>query len=500
MSWKGWFLLGLVAFCAIFGLNYGLFHWWGAAPSGFVSWGVDSVNGMRIGSDQFTQSGMFTFPYGGVDYHGRIVCGNLFYDGDKDLGFAITPWVENVSGTLVQHNTSVALRELDYHASILVYLLQAPTDMLPGLTAVQNGILGTQYSYREYDILHNHVAAGDVDAYLRANYLSVPSNYLTTLSQYLNLDIGVFINLDTSLLGITSFSNTTSDQYFNLTSVWAGVLSANAKTDYEGGLISAPGTNITGSGFSQTPDDRSPTTATGYSAQSVGTAGEITDWINAHDPTGYGHHFDVSSADSVMYTAGAAELGMAAGDPVTLTEGDWNSNATINQTQSVNTTLGDPFRGYVKGYIPITLRPETTITQTTYTYNQFSLLHGFWSGLTGTALLGQTVAKPTAVTVKNPYVIQSLDFRILCAANYTVYPLTAGNQTDVKVPSVNGTNSVFNTALTGVVSDVTGNTALDINDVLDWLGGIGGWIIAIVVIFVIALLVWRYARPRKGHR
>lgn len=458
-----------------------------ATSTGFMSVGPDSINGIPVGSSQFTQSGQFSFSSGGINWNGRVVVGNTYYDGQSDLGF------------LTNGNTSTALRELNYHTSVLVYTLQPYTDMLPGITAVQNGIIGTQYKYREYGIFNEHQSANDATAYLRANYLSIPSNYLTLLSGYLNLNIGVRIQLDPSLLVITSYQ--TSEQYFNMSGVWAGVLSANAGADHQGGLISAPGTVILDANFTQKPSDAVPGSASGYSASSVAGSSAVGTWLDAHDPSGVGNHFQVTSVDSTMYKAGAVELGMGAGDPVALTEGDWNANATINQALSYTDMLGDEHRNYVIGYIPVTLRPETTITQTTYTYNSFDLGYYFWGGLSGTAYLGKTVTVPTSVSTKNPFDINLVNFKVLVGANYTITDLNdTSTIPDIKPPIVNGTDDVFNTMLTSQVHDVATETTLGFGDILDMLGGIGIWVIVILLIAVAAVLVWRFAKPGKKRK
>jgi hypothetical protein len=209
----------------------------------------------------------------------------------------------------------------------------------------------------------------------------------------------------------------------------------------------------------------------------------------------------MTSPTDTLYQAGASMLGMGAGDPLTLTEGVYNSNQSLaDPGVDYQALLGDGFRQNVVAYIPITLRPQTTITETTYTYNKFNLLSYQCGGGTGTAAKRQTATKPTAVDVRNPYAIQKFNFAVLVGANYTVTPLQCGDECpDIVPPDPDGTNNSFSNKVTSKVGDVSATTAMD--EFLKWFGANWIWIVIVaVLVVVVGLYIFMKIRGGKKSR
>jgi hypothetical protein len=485
-------------------LTYGLVsgNWllsMGALPSGFISSTFSSVNGYELGTPQFTGAGIFAIPANGMTFHGRLQYGSVFYDGATDLG-----WIQD-------GNTSIAVQQLDFHQSLLGYTYQTFLDQVPGVN-LQAETLGLQYKFQYFDCLGTHLPDRDMTYYVSANTLSLPGNWFTCVNQRLDMTVQLNIQLDPSLLGFTSFN--TTDQYFNFTGAWAGILNAKSGAAFKSGFVSEPGTTILDANdpvLVNPPTDAAGLSGGGSTAipsTPAGTgvsAGAFDAWITAHDPAGGATGFGVlTSGATTMYQAGASDLGMGDGDPITLTEGNYNANASLdtNPTHYQN-FFSDDNRGNVMGYIPMSIRPQTTITSTTYEWNEIRINQDYWGGVnpTGSQVADRSLARPTAIAVRNRWVMQLVDFTVIVAANYVVHPLNCGSNgiecVDIQPPMVNGTDNVFNPGVTDKLNAIGGGTNLW-DDIAGFFGSVGGWVVIAVVAVVVVLFVYYYLKNRQG--
>lgn len=270
---RGWYLIALVSVCAILGLNYGLFHWWGAGvSSGFLNWNVTSIDGYQAGSAQLSLGGQFAYSDGTVNWRGRVVPGNLFYNGSTDLG-----WMQ-------VGNDSVATQIIWYRGSLLTYLQMRPDDVFPGIGIATNTRLGWEFFYTQYDGFGTRVAGTTRQTFVTANALRFPNQAnvlaqsvpLANVNDILHATVGLTISVDPTWIGQqfpTTFDDAT--QTFTLSDIWAGTLFAKADSVLPAitGLITQPGTYITGSNFTNpaNPADMSagPLDPTGLPAGNV---------------------------------------------------------------------------------------------------------------------------------------------------------------------------------------------------------------------------------------
>jgi hypothetical protein len=452
--------------------------------SGFMSSTFSSVNGYDLGTSQFTESGQFAIPWNGMTFKGRLQYGNVYYDGYSDLG-----WVQD-------GNTSRAVQKLYFHQTILGYTFQTVTDQIPGIN-LREETLGLQYKYQYYDFWGTHLPDRDQSYYLTANTLSIPPNWFICVNQRLDMNVEMNIKLDVSLLGFESFN--TTDQYFNYTGSWVGVLNAKSGDAFTSGFVNEPGTTIINSNFTNPPIDSAGLSGGNYAGPT--SSGEFGTWIAAHDPSGGATGFNVlTSAATIAYQAGGVDLGMGSGDPITLTEGDFNANASIDtDPDHYLNFFSDSNRGNVMGYIPLSIRPQTTITSTSYTYNEIHINQDYWGGVnpSGSGLYDRTVTRPTTISVKNRWIMQLINYTVLAVSDYEVHPLNCGNDcTDIEPPKINGTDDVFNPSVTNSLNAVGGGTNLW-NDVGNFFGQF--WWIFVVAIIVVIVVVWVFFRIRSGE-
>ncbi len=504
---KGWYLIALVSVCAILGLNYGLFHWWGAGvSSGFLDWRVTSFQGYQSGSPQLTTAGQFAYSDGTVNWRGRVVPGNLFYNGSTDLG-----WMQI-------GNTSVATQIIWYRGSLLTYLQMRPDDVFPGISIASNVQLGWEFNYMQYNGLGIYIAGTYRESVITANGLRFPGQAnvlaqsvpLANVNDILHATIGLTISVDPTWIGQqfpTTFNDAT--QTFTLSDIWAGTLFAKADSVLPAitGLITQPGTTITGSNFTNPTNPAAMTNSgsSGLAANAVPTSSSGSSLgaiIDTNDPGQSGNHFRKSQVDSVMFQGTDWEAAMGLGDPIALTRADTNASLGTSFEYSL---LNDTSRNDVTAWIPLDLAPKTTVTQTTYTFNTFATWDNW--GLHCIAQLGNTKTMPTSISVANPFIIHPITVAVVVAANYTGRPLgcvddpaSAYYCATLGPPVVTGSGDAFNPAVTGSVSDVQGSYNGMLEAIGAFLGELGGWIIAVLVIFVVAFMLWRYARPKKGKR
>jgi hypothetical protein len=479
-------------------LAYGLIsgNWllsMGMFPSGFLSSTISSVNGYDLGTPQFATSGTFAIPGNGMTFNGHLQAGDVYYDNYSDVG-----WIQD-------GNTSMAVRLFNFHQYLLGYTAQSVTDQVPGAN-LRSEILGLAYKYQFADFWGTSIIGATQSYYLTANTLGLPANWLACVNQRLDMNVELNIKLNPALLKVQSFN--TTDQFYNFTSVWAGVLDAHAGAAFATGLVSDPGTAILAANFTANPPaDPAGVVGGDYArvpnAYSQTIPAAIGNWIVDNDPVGEPAGFDVlTSATSATYQASTANLGMGKGDPIPLTEGDYNANTSLDADPThYRSFLADDNRGNVKGYIPMSLCPNTTITNTTYTFNEIQVKQNFFNLVptTGSSILERTVTRPTAIAVSNRWVMQMVNFTIAVVSNYTVHSRSCGEGgACISLPLANETDAVFDPVQDDLVAASGGNHDNNLWD--DFLGSGGLYIFVIVAaVAVVVVVACYYSRNRQGN-
>ncbi len=468
---------------------------WGGATiplsSGFGNSDIVAVNGYEVGSPQFTESGQFTLPGNLMTFKGRLQAGAVFLDSQSDLG-----WLQ--SG-----NDSIAIRQFNFHQNILGYTFQGITDVFPGVV-LEPQVIGRQYLYNKIDAFGSLQDEYTTSTDLMATVFTLPDNWFTMVSNRLDMNIKLNIHLDPSLLGFTSFDDPDNNQRFNFTGAWAGVLDAKAGAAFTSGFVTEPGTTIIDSGFESNPavadEKRSGGDIPANAKASSGNTG-FDKWVTSNDPAGGSSGWTVTRSDYVAYQSGAVDLGMGKGDPVRLTEGVHNANASLNQSSAQTTApafFADPNRGNVYGYIPMSIRPQTTITNSEYRWNYIYYKNDFWGINPDSKVTDTSNARTTVIQVKNRWIMQAVNFSVIVAANYHVFPLNCvnGTCTEIEPPIVTGTNNTFNPAILNKIDSIGGGAG-------DLWGAIGDffgqfWWIAVVVVALVILYFYIKHKGGKG--
>ncbi len=455
------------------------------AGSGFLNWNLRSVNQYVAGSPELGESGVFKFSQNGVTWEGKVQPGNIYYLSKTDLGWA------HVNGV------DIAQSVYWFRGDLLAHTLCTYTDMMPGAT-IENQWGGWQYSYVYYDGLG--VPKEMTFNYWMAKGLTLPTGWSALLQQQLQMNIGVNIYLDPTLLlgDIPREFNTTTWSY-QFSGLWAGILRANAdpETDYRSGFISEPAAII--STHFLAPTDVAPVSegAVSNPAGSPAPSTATGNYITSVDTTGRRFNVDVVSQTTASGSSGAIEQGMGRGDPISLYT-RWENN-TLGNTFGYE-LLNDTVRTNVIGYVPITLRPQTDIIQTEYVYNNFAITNSFWNlannGYSSSNSLGVHTTMYTGATVKNVFVIQPIQFGVMVCTNYTGVPLQSstdfGNplyEPETGIPNVDGTGNVFNGDVTNKITDVSGNAPFGLADLLNFLAEWGIWILIAVIAVVVVIII-----------
>ncbi len=437
--------------------------------SGFLTPTVDNINGYAAGSAELSYSGQYNIPGVGQTWQGGIRVGNVRFVSDTDLG------VEQVGFN------AMMVHQLQFAFSIEMHTLTPWSSRIPGVTT------GTGYAYQYQHLIWT-------GAQIQRNgfsypMLNLPSNAYSLADQILSADVGVSVQLDPSLIGQgikDVIPDSDGSGNFTLTNYYCAVLNVNADPTVatSSGLLKEPGTTFSDANVSQPPGSGLSwggvdTTA---SVASKDATSRITSVLDAVGPAGA--EFTVTPLTYEAHSAGAVETSMGLGDPATLTAGK-----PVNYEM---TLLNDSSRCNLVAHLPFNLRPVTTIYQTKYTYNRYTVHDGI--GLFDPPpyvqdyALGQFVTAYSGIQIQDVFAIQPMIVNVLVAYNYTWNPLTPGGDYPPIAPLlVNGTNNGWNVSPTAGVRTVGGNSG---GSIFDGLFGPFGWIIWIGIIAVVAIVVW----------
>lgn len=485
------YVVGIIfAALLIFGLGSMIFAATVALPSGFLSWNLRSINQYTAGSQEVAKSGLYKFSSGGVTWEGKVQVGNIYLVSDTDLG-----WTH-------LGNTDVASHVFWFKGDLLAYTLNTYADQLPGIV-LETHLGGFQYRYAYYGFFGD-LANLQFPRPWSVDALTLPSNWVDNLQATLQMNIGLDIQLDPSLLvGDIPKEFNTTDWSYRYSGLWAGILRANADPVIEAGtgVVRQPGTTITDFGFSNPADTEILSSGVTPSSSVPALAADVQSYIDIVDTTGRRFNVDKVGSFTKSGSSGSIANAMGKGDTVQLFTYDKNETFPTTFTYDM---LADTTRSHVIGYVPVTMRPATTITDTTYKWNYFSVENRYWGGYSSNNILGQTITFDTAVQVDNVFVVQPIQFAVMVSTNYTAVPLQSSEDANnpfyeppTEPPNVEGTNNTFTNAVTGKITDVSGNAPLGIMDLIRFFAQ--NWILILVVIVVVCVVIYViYKRLRGG--